>query len=173
MKRMEREKSIIITGIFVYMLISFLSINSLFAEAETKKDNLKTAEDSKAQSKLSGVITREVEDYKGEGLRDPFKDYFDTIPPPSQEDPGNLNAPPQPLPPLEVQGVILGARLRQAIVNNKIVKVGDTIEGVRITTIEKDGITVFFGNRSYNLSSPAAGTLQDLKKKPEGGSDEK
>ena len=170
---MKREKSIIINGVFVCMLISFLGINNLFAEVESKKDSPKTAGDSKAQSKSSGIVTREVEDYKGEGIRDPFKDYFDTMPPPTQEEMGNLNAPPQSLPPLQVQGIILGARLKQAIVNNKIVKVGDTVEGVQITTIEKDGITVFFGNRSYNLSSPAAATLQESKKKPEGGSDEK
>ncbi len=169
---MKREKSIIITGVFVCMLISFLSINNLFAEAESKKDSLKTAGDSKTQSQSLGIVTREVEDYKGEGVRDPFKDYFDTMPPP-QEDMGNLSASSQGLPPLQVQGIILGARLKQAIVNNKIVKVGDTVEGVQITTIEKDGVTVFFGNRSYNLSSPAAATLQESKKKPEGGSNEK
>jgi len=170
---MKREKSIIITGVFVCMLISFSSINSLFAEEGTKKDSLKAAGDPKAQSKASGIVTRNVEDYKGEGVRDPFKDYFDTMPPPSQEETGNLSSPAQPLPPLQVQGIILGARLKQAIINDKIVKVGDTIEGVQITTIEKDGVTVFFGNRSYNLSSPAAATLQESKKKPEGGSDEK
>lgn len=170
---MKREKSIIITGVLVCMLASFLSINSLFAQEESKKDSPKAAGDSKAQSKSLGIVTRDVEDFRGEGVRDPFKDYFDTIPPPSQEETGNLGAPSQSLPLLQVQGIILGARLKQAIVNNKIVKVGDTIEGVRITTIDKDGITVFFGNRSYNLSSPAAGTMQELKKKPEGGSNEK
>jgi len=171
---MKREKSIIIIGVLVFMLISSLSLNRLFAEQEPKKDSLKAAVDSKTQGQSTGIISREVEDYRGEGLRDPFKDYFDTMPPPpAQNEIGNPNAPIEPLPALQVQGIILGARLKQAIVNNKIVKVGDTIEGVRITTIEKDGVTVFFGNRSYNLSSPAAGTLQDSKKKPEGGSDEK
>jgi len=155
------------------MLISFLSINRLFAQEESKKDSLKAAVDSKTQDKSSDIIIRQVEDYKGEGLRDPFKDYFDTMPPPTQNQPDNFNLPSQPLPPLEVQGIILGPRLKQAIVNNKILKVGDTIDGVRITTIDKDGVTVFFGNRSYNVSSPAAGTMQELKKKPEGGSDEK
>lgn len=171
---MKREKSIIITGVFVYMLISFLSINRLFAEQEPIKDSLEAAGDSKTQGRSLGVIERKVEDYKGEGLRNPFKDYFDTMPPPvAQDETGSPNVPIGPLPTLQVQGIILGPRLKQAIVNNKIVKVGDTIEGAQITTIEKDGVTLFFGNRTYNLSSPAAGILQESKKKPEGGSDEK
>lgn len=163
---MKRSKSIIITVFFVYAFIFSLSISSLFANPQAKKDSA---------NKPSGVIPREGEDYKGEGLRDPFKDYFDTIiPPPVEvEERGDMNAPDQPLPSLQVQGIIRGSRFNQAIINNKIVKVGDSIEGVRITTIEKDGVTVFFGNKSYNISSPAAGILQESKKKPEGGGDEK
>ena len=97
------------------MLTSFLSINSLFAEEESKKDSLKAAGDSKTQNQTSGIVKREVEDYKGEGVRDPFRDYFDTMSPPIQEDMSNLSAPPQGLPPLQVQGIILGAHLKQAI----------------------------------------------------------
>jgi hypothetical protein len=173
---MKRKKGIIITVFFAFIFISLLSANRLFADEGSKEANTKKTETSRAQTKVIGAVVRGGEDYKGEGLRDPFKDYFDTMPPPPPvvgEEGENLNVPLQTLPTLQVQGIILGGRLNQAIINNKIVKVGDSIEGVRVTTIEKDGVTVFFGNRSYNISSPAAGTLQGAKKKPEGGSDEK
>ncbi len=170
---MRRKKCMVITGVCAYMLISFLSINMLFAQQEAKKEAPKAGEGSVAPAKSSSVISRDVEDYRGEGLRDPFKDYFDTMIPATDGNVIDASAASQTLPPLQVQGVIVSAKLRQAIINDKIVKVGDSIDGVQITTIEKDGVTVFFGNRSYNLSSPAAGTLQELKKKPEGGSDEK
>jgi hypothetical protein len=59
-----------------------------------------------------------------------------------------------------VQGVIWGTELPQAIINNKVVKVGDTIEEVRILDIQKGGITVFYKSRNYTISSPAGVDLQ-------------
>lgn len=173
---MKRRKGIIIIVFLGYAFISLLCINNLFAEPQAKEDSAKAAADIRPQNKpILGIVPREAEDYKGDGLRDPFRDYFDTIPPPPVvvDENAGTEAQQQAMPVLEIQGIILGGRFNQAIINNKIVKVGDNIEGVRVTTIEKDGVTVFFGNKSYNISSPAAGILQDAKKKPEGGGDEK
>jgi hypothetical protein len=57
--------------------------------------------------------------------------------------------------------------LPQAIINNKVLKVGDTIEGAQVKNIGKEGITVLFEGSEYNLSSPAAGP--GPAKKPQGG----
>jgi hypothetical protein len=53
---------------------------------------------------------------------------------------------------LIVQGLIWGGSFPQAIVNNKIVKVGDTVDGANVTAIDKDGVTVLFQEREYKLS---------------------
>ncbi len=127
-----------------------------------------------SENQPSGVVVRPKEAFDASKLRDPFRDYF-------SEDSENqigtetgVTKEAEVTPPsLTVQGIISGGRINQAIINNKIVKVGDTIEGAGITNIDKNGITIFFSNKSYKISSPAAGTLQGLKKKPEGGSDEK
>lgn len=123
----------------------------------------------------AGVVARPEQEFVTEGLRDPFRDYFNEEAGGDGTFQGGLGSaePVVPLPPLTVQGIISGGRINQAIINNKIVKTGETIDGVLVTNIGKDGITVFYSNKSYKISSPAADILQDLKKKPEGGHDEK
>jgi len=103
-------------------------------------------------------------EYTADGLRDPFEDYLiiEEAAPALQE--GLKQEVSLPLPSLSIQGIIWGGRFPQAIINNKVVKVGDTIEGARITDINKNGVLVFFENREYNLSSPAALNLQSLEK---------
>jgi hypothetical protein len=72
---------------------------------------------------------------------------------------GEISSPVEkkPLPELKVQGVIWGGNFPQAIVNNKVLKVGDTVEGVEIKSIDKKGITVLFEGSESTISSPAAG----------------
>jgi len=87
-------------------------------------------------------------EYKSEGQRDPFlQEEVEIVEP-------EVEFEPQPLPLLEVQGMVWGGTLPQAIINNKVVKIGDVIEGVRIAAIDKNGITVFFQNQPHILKVP-------------------
>jgi len=104
------------------------------------------------------TIIRPQEEYKSEDARDPFQ----SSPTKAQKSPGELKtveatgeAEKKPLPSLVVQGLIWGGNFPQAIVDNKVVKIGDTVGGARITDISKNGVTVFLEGREYNLSSPA------------------
>lgn len=57
---------------------------------------------------------------------------------------------------LVIQGIVWGVAQPQAIINNKVVKIGDTIiEGASITKIDKEGIVILVGNQEYSLPSPA------------------
>ncbi|MFH1269640.1 MAG: hypothetical protein ABIH75_01095 [Candidatus Omnitrophota bacterium] len=96
-------------------------------------------------------------EYKSESLRDPFQpEEAETTEP-------QVQAEPQPLPPLQVQGMVWGGSLPQAIINNKVVKIGDTpIEGVRITAIDKGGVTVLFEKQLHLLSIPVTKSWDDL-----------
>jgi len=55
-----------------------------------------------------------------------------------------------------VQGLIWGGNFPQAIINNKVYKVGDTIQGATILNIAKNGIIFSLGGKKYILSSSSA-----------------
>jgi hypothetical protein len=51
-----------------------------------------------------------------------------------------------PLPRLNIEGMIWNTPMPQAIINGRIVRIGDIIEGVKIVKIEKQGITIDYNN---------------------------
>jgi len=105
------------------------------------------------------AISVSVVKYSADSLKDPFEVYSEKKK--EQEPEAKLKA--KPLPPLTVQGIIWGTPLPQAIINGKVLKIGDMIDGVEITRIDKEGVEVFYAGRSYFLASPASGG------KPQGG----
>jgi hypothetical protein len=89
--------------------------------------------------------------YESAHMRDPFLTYLKKdIPVAAQNKTSSLKvAEPQP-PDLQVQGIVTGGRVTQAIINNRVVSVGDRIEdGVQITDIKKDGVTVTYQGYAY------------------------
>ncbi|MBU4346471.1 MAG: hypothetical protein KKH29_04000 [Candidatus Omnitrophica bacterium] len=116
-----------------------------------------------SESTAEVLEPRHIE-YRAGDLRDPFESLKKEEP---IEEPA-LAPTPAPkeqiikavqLPDLVIQGVIWGGRLPQAIINNKVVKIGDTIETVEIIDINKEGIIISFENKEYNLSSLAADSV--------------
>jgi hypothetical protein len=84
---------------------------------------------------------------KGSAGRDPF--FFLTPPPivragggPSAPGPEVAGAPPGPVVPLDVKGIVSFPDGFLAIVNNQIVKVGDTVSGHRVERITDDSVTL-------------------------------
>lgn len=61
------------------------------------------------------------------------------------------------MPTLTVQGIFWGTAPRRAIVNNQILTEGDTIEGVQVITIDREGITVEFQGARSILRLPKTG----------------
>jgi hypothetical protein len=112
------------------------------------------------------TIERPELKYTAQDSRDPFQSATSGQPQPGAES-GVPAAEKKALPQLTVQGVIWGGNLPQAIINNKVLKVGDTIEGAQVKNIGKEGITVLFEGSEYNLSSPATGP--GPAKNPQGG----
>ena len=94
--------------------------------------------------------------YDAERLKDPF------MPPQTKENkeplPESVLKPkaPEVVPPaLIIQGIIWGGSSPQAILNQKIVKIGDTLEGARIIDIKKEGVTIDFQDQLFSLPAPA------------------
>ena len=70
---------------------------------------------------------------------------------PRQED---ITRPPrilEPLPGINVAGVVWNTDRPQAIINGQIVGIGDTVSGAKILDIKKMGITVLFQGRTETL----------------------
>lgn len=157
------------TKIKVYFYIIPVFIFGLFKgdvfAGRAEFENIKSLESQEKQPAEAERIIRPSVEYKAAGLRDPFE-----APSVKKREDEEKSAEPKvsrvPPPDLTVQGLIWGGNIPQAIINNKVVKVGDTIQGVKIISITKDGVTVLFEGMQYSLSSPA---MSAGIKKPEGG----
>jgi len=116
-----------------------------------------------------GMISRPVVEYKSGALRDPFQPAMEKKEEKvvqevqqKQEKKIDLIQPGSDIGNLKVQGIIWGGRIPQAIINDQVFNVGDTIEGIEILNIDKNGITLSSGGALNNLpvlggaESPAA-----------------
>lgn len=104
-------------------------------------------------------------EYKSGGLRDPF--YQEKKPEVIKK---MEEAPTQkkPLPTLKIQGIVWGSSMPQAIINNKVLKIGDKIEDASIVEINREGIVILFEKQKYSLSSPGVVSQEASFKIPQG-----
>lgn len=143
------KKKINVTVFFITIFIYSLFMNRLFAVTTEFKalEEIEAAQEPKSQPVLRPPI-----EYTAEKLRDPFQGVKI-----EKEEKASEITTPTALPPsLTIQGLVWGGSFPQAIINNKVFKVGDMIEGCRIIDINKGGVTIFFGGRQYNINAPAA-----------------
>ncbi len=115
-------------------------------------------EQSKQEVGIRSIPLKSEVTYGSGNLRDPFKSLVQSelLVSPGPDVPAVTEV---SAPPLKIQGIVWGGNFPQAIINDKVVKVGDTIEGAQLLSIEKDSVTVFFVNRQFILSSPASENL--------------
>lgn len=108
-----------------------------------------------ADSKLA-VIERPQLQYTSGSQRDPFKTLIV-----KDEKAGTVQVAPgveEKAPPMTVQGIIWGGAFPVAIINDEMVKVGDTTkDGAEITSIAKEGIGFLYKDKNFNIPSPASG----------------
>ncbi|MFC1675285.1 hypothetical protein ACFL1K_05325 [Candidatus Omnitrophota bacterium] len=112
----------------------------------------------------AGRRLRESVGYSAQELRDPFDEYKSVES--ASKGPEEKEREVSP-PSLTVQGVIWGAGFPQAIINEKVVKVGDSVDGVRIVDIEKDMVHFLYYDTLYALSSPAQAVRKGEEECPE------
>jgi len=151
-------------------LISALPFNA--AGAEPAQEAAGAAEDSAVKQPAPAAVERQVMQYRASDLRDPFSSYLrkkNASEDGTQTLKEEIVTPPQ----LNVEGVIWGDILNQAIINNKVVRIGDTIEECTITGIDKGGVTISFKKHTFKIGSPAAISAEETQKGQEGGENEK
>lgn len=102
---------------------------------------------AQVSSKKVGVIV----EYTSQDLRDPFKNPFEMIE--MVEEPTEKPPIGYGLTHLQVQGMVWGSKMPQAIINNTVVKVGGVIEGAEILDIRREGVYVLYEGRQYILRS--------------------
>ena len=154
---MPNKTHCIFSLIFFVALILFKdSYFSLFAGIRQLKEIQALEKPMPSGSPLEAIVKPSVE-YDAGNLRDPFTNPFakEEKQSSSQKVENQEQAIEFVPPALKVQGIIWGGKFPQAIINDKVVKVGDTIEGAQITDIKKEGITCLFQGRQFNVSSPA------------------
>lgn len=168
MKIQTRNKVCIVTeALFITAFIFGLFRTDLFAAwLDTQIKELGDLEKREQAAPIENIV-RPKPEYKAEGLRNPFQSpfYEPVAEKPSKKQAAGVEAKEieKPLPSLKVQGVIWGGSFPQAIINDKVVKVEDVIEGASIIGIGKDGIEVFFDKRKHKLAAPAGGAVSSKK----------
>lgn len=157
----------------IKIIVIFFFVASLLFAANPARGEEKTLSGSSMMANIRPKI-----EYVTEAAKEPFLDYFTKKEPVTQvtvETEGAAAvAPEEPkpkpsLPSLTVQGIIWGGSVPCAIINNKVVKQGDSIKEVKLIKIEKERIEVLYQGWNYSLSSPANLSSD---KKPEGGRNE-
>jgi hypothetical protein len=134
------------------LLICFLACSAVFLTRLPAQGQQPAAESSQ------GLILKPEVSYNAENLRDPFQsaiklELLNSVPETAQP------VPDLPMPELKVQGIFWGGIFPQAIINDKVLKAGDTVDGVRIISIEKDNITAFFNAKQFKLSANSSTQL--------------
>ena len=146
--RIKKSNKIILLTL---LLILVVFINCLFATEAQKAEALKRIDAEEPPSDAAFEIERPMVVYSAGNLRDPF---LTTIP--QELGAATKNKEEEKLPSLTIQGLIFGPKFPQAIINNKVLKVGDQISGATVTAINKDEISVLFNDKYYKLTSPLA-----------------
>ena len=99
-------------------------------------------------------------EYNGSDLRDPFQTWIaKDAAPPAPESSATPEQPEIVAPPpvLDIQGVFWGGSFPQAIINNTIVREGDSVQNAKILNITQGNIKLLYANREFSVATPASG----------------
>ena len=150
-----------IAGSYAYAAVSSTLKEISDLEAKQESGSIAPQEDLLAKPQL---------EYTSSNLRDPFENLLEKEKEQQQQvvqhnKPQMIMQPMKvkPLPEIKLNGVMWGGLTPQAIINNKVVKVGDIIDGMKILSISKSGIKVLYMNSEHTISTPAAKNIQDIK----------
>ncbi len=132
--------------ITVILIVAIFFGSTRFRKGSTEKRLLK--EDFDAMEKDLKALESEwfpkTErfEYIASELRDPFKSPLD-------EKPKDEALEKVELPKMSFQGMVFGSRLSQVIIDNKVYRVGETVNEVEITGITKEGVHLKYKGKEF------------------------
>ncbi|MFA6358145.1 MAG: hypothetical protein WCY09_05715 [Candidatus Omnitrophota bacterium] len=108
---------------------------------------------------IGNIISRPLIKYRTSNLRDPFAPVL--VKEEKKEDTqiqkvDKINEQKVVIDALKVQGIIWGGKMPQAIINDKVLAVGDLIEDAEILNIAKNEITLSFAGEIVTLGAPGS-----------------
>ena len=151
------------TSRFIMLFLSLVFIFFLKSYAFDIGKNLTEAEVSKKEPGMT--IERPRIEYRARGLRNPFQQPVSTTEEKPAKAEESVAIDPVSLPVLNVQGIIWQGNPKQAIINNRVVKVGDSLDNIDIIDISKEGVTVLYAGVQHNIGTSPATGRQDSEKK--------
>ena len=99
--------------------------------------------------------------YTAQALRDPMDSLLPKEPPKAVIErmaARSAEMPPEPPPTLRVRGILWGGKDAQAIINDKVYRVGDMVAGVKILAIDRRGVTVEYRGAPMMYTTAASTT---------------
>ena len=156
-----REKFFLEFGI-IFMMISISGLPSHFSYAYTEKGVMKEIHeletagkpDSQDGHSAAQKILRPIVKYDAGKFKDPFqKPIIERKGMPEPEE-AILAKAAAPHPSLSIEGVIWGGSIPQAIINHTVVRIGDEIGGVRVVSINREGVTFSSSGEEFTVPSP-------------------
>ena len=132
------------------VLFNFLAFHSILFSAEEAVVGTEEIKDEiKEQNKKEDTFK-----YSAEELRDPFKTFLPITKEDEQDKTFQYIKEHITLPPFQIQGVLWGSSLPQAIVDNSVVKIGDTIKGAKVVNITRDYIEFLYMKEHFSVKTP-------------------
>jgi hypothetical protein len=89
--------------------------------------------------------------YTSQNLRDPFQNPFEMHLITKEQPERPVESIGYDLPHLSVQGIVWGTQMPQAIINNTIVKIGESIAEAEVLDIRKEGVYLLYQGKQYIL----------------------
>jgi hypothetical protein len=164
---MKRAVKFLIQLAFLTILSSGFLLSYVFADEKIQMIQQLETEEKRVNDDFDISINI---DYDAAQLRDPFQSYLKEH---KEELPVEENIGPFQLPSLNVQGIIWGSNIPQAIINNKVLKTGDIIDDAKILVINKTGVKMVYKNHEFNIAAPSVISMDNISSKFKGGKNEK
>jgi len=110
---------------------------------------------------LAVIAVRPVVEYSSGQLRDPFQTYIIKEKKTDSIERVSISTQPEiDLSKFKVQGIIWGGKITQAIINDQVFTVGDSIDGVKILSIDKKGVSLGLAEGIAILAAPGQGSSE-------------
>jgi hypothetical protein len=157
------RKNIFFTDTTLSMVLSaFAGVQKAFCIGDSKEIKKIITEQAPERDKFE--LEFPVVSYTSESLKDPFQGMV--IEEPENDKPEDIPAIESiSLPNITVQGIIWGTNNPQAIINDKVVKVGSTINDITILDITGTEIIISYKNQKFALPAPSGIKTPDVKLK--------
>ncbi len=138
---------------------------SLQGALQTLRDRMMPSEEIEHPPQATPEQMRRLaQKYNASDMRDPFENLLwkdlpsaSGLPSSGGGEAGSGSSESESLPTIEIQGVLWGGKDPLVVIEDSLYKVGDTVKGVTIKSIERSGVTVSYGSILAVLTVPRQG----------------